>query len=212
MDEIGAVQATQDTQAAMLAAQNPANTRPGGSLGKDEFLNLLVTQLSSQDPLDPMDSTQSIAQLAQFSSLEQMQNLNSQLESQRHTSGLIDGMLLQDQAITATRSNGITVEGVVEDMQWQNGSMMITVNGTSMPVTDLVGLRLAGSTPTIPNATTGTTATGTSTTGTGTSTTTATGTSTTATTTQATDTPSTTAQGSNPSSFWEGVPEFLWSE
>jgi len=50
----------------------------GGSdiMGKDSFLQLLVTQLKNQDPLQPMDNTQFVAQLAQFSSLEQVQNLN----------------------------------------------------------------------------------------------------------------------------------------
>jgi flagellar basal-body rod modification protein FlgD len=49
------------------------------SLGKDAFLNLLVTQLRNQDPLSPMDSTQFTAQLAQFSSLEQLSNINDNL-------------------------------------------------------------------------------------------------------------------------------------
>jgi len=54
------------------------NTRSANkSLGKDEFLNILVMQLSNQNPLEPSSDTDFIAQLAQFSSLEQMQALNS---------------------------------------------------------------------------------------------------------------------------------------
>ena len=51
------------------------------AMGKDDFLRLLVTQLQAQDPLNPMDSTGFTAQLAQFSSLEQLQNINSNLGS-----------------------------------------------------------------------------------------------------------------------------------
>jgi len=48
-------------------------------LGKAEFLNLLVTQLKNQDPLNPSDPTEFTAQLAQYSSLEQLQNINSNM-------------------------------------------------------------------------------------------------------------------------------------
>ena len=56
-------------------------TSSGGVLGKDDFLNLLVTQLKYQDPLNPLDSADFTAQLAQFSSLEALENINTNIES-----------------------------------------------------------------------------------------------------------------------------------
>jgi flagellar basal-body rod modification protein FlgD len=50
------------------------------TLGKDDFLKLLVTQLQNQDPMNPTDSTEFVAQLAQFSSLEQLSNVNENLK------------------------------------------------------------------------------------------------------------------------------------
>ena len=55
-------------------------TEKNDLMGKEDFLHLLVTQLQAQDPLNPMESTDFTAQLAQFSSLEQLQNVNSNMD------------------------------------------------------------------------------------------------------------------------------------
>lgn len=55
----------------------PPKTGAAREMGKNEFLNLLVTQMQYQDPLEPMKNEEFVAQLAQFSSLEQLSNLNT---------------------------------------------------------------------------------------------------------------------------------------
>ena len=50
---------------------------PSAELGKEEFLQLLVSQLQHQNPLEPTNNEDFIAQLATFSSLEQLQDINT---------------------------------------------------------------------------------------------------------------------------------------
>ena len=56
------------------------NSATGGkALGKDAFLQLLVTQLKNQDPLQPMENGEFLAQLAQFSTVGGIEKVNDTL-------------------------------------------------------------------------------------------------------------------------------------
>ena len=61
-----------------LRNRAPTNSTDGKELGKQDFLNLLMTQMANQDPLDPMDSAGMMQQLAAMGTVEQLQNLNNQ--------------------------------------------------------------------------------------------------------------------------------------
>jgi len=97
-------------------------TSEDNTLGKDDFLNLLITQLQNQDPLSPMDSTEFSAQLAQFSSLEQLSNVNENLE----TLLLYQGSLNNSQAvsfigktITASGDSVLITDGIPDNIHFE---------------------------------------------------------------------------------------------
>ena len=72
------------------------------TLGKDDFLKLLIAQMKNQDPQSPADSSQMAAQLAQFSSVEQLTNINQALTAQGTAT-----TTLMNQITAGTASNNI---------------------------------------------------------------------------------------------------------
>ncbi len=63
-----------------LDAELREGRKSNHELGKDDFLKILIAQMSNQDPTSPMENTEFIAQMAQFSSLEQMKNMSQNFE------------------------------------------------------------------------------------------------------------------------------------
>jgi flagellar basal-body rod modification protein FlgD len=82
---------------------------PSSVLGKDDFLRLLTVQLQHQDPLTPLDNEDLIAQLAQFSSLEQLENINSNLQNN------MDLDLILTQVLNNTAAAGLIGKTVVAE-------------------------------------------------------------------------------------------------
>jgi flagellar basal-body rod modification protein FlgD len=84
-----AVDPTSGTSGSSSAATGLTSSATSG-LDKNAFLQLLVTQLSHQNPLQPQEDGAFIAQLAQFSSLEQLTDMNSTLTSMAAAMGVTD--------------------------------------------------------------------------------------------------------------------------
>ena len=102
------------------------------SLGKTDFLKLLVTQLNNQNPLDPQDNSEFVAQLAQFSSLEGMENLNSSmtslLSSYQSSQALQASSLVGSSVIVQTNS------ALVDTSSSLNGTVVMPSSGSNVNV------------------------------------------------------------------------------
>jgi flagellar basal-body rod modification protein FlgD len=66
----------QGLDSSLTQTQQTGTQKKSGEVTKDEFLQLLVTQLKNQDPLNPMENDRFAVDLAQFSSLEQLVSIN----------------------------------------------------------------------------------------------------------------------------------------
>ena len=61
MDTGNNVQQALQYNATSLRNKASTNSEDGKRLGKQDFLNLLMTQMANQDPLDPMDSAGTVS-------------------------------------------------------------------------------------------------------------------------------------------------------
>jgi flagellar basal-body rod modification protein FlgD len=113
----------------------PGTTTPAKTatptLGKDDFLKLLVGQLQHQDPLAPSDDQQWIGQMAQFSQLEQVSNTaetTQKIVEALNTNGTLS---LIGHSVTYLDQSGASHDGVVQTVDMAGGKATLTVGGVA---------------------------------------------------------------------------------
>ena len=119
-------------------------------LGKDSFMNLLVTQLKNQNPLEPQANEDFIAQLANFSELEQMELMNENLTGMvilQQSNALMEqltqaGSLIGNNVKYVDDVTGNEFSGKVDSVKVTQGIAVLQVDGQDVPlgqVTEVTG-------------------------------------------------------------------------
>ena len=100
------------------------STNPNSTLTQADFLQLLVTQMTSQDPLNPESDTDFAAQLAQFSSLQQSTAMAGSMSTMQ-ASALIGATV----NVASSANSNDQISGVVSAVDISDGTPQILVNG-----------------------------------------------------------------------------------
>lgn len=106
-------------------AQNAAAAQ-SSTIGQEDFLKILLTQLNYQDPLKPLDNQEFLAQMAQFSSLEQTRQLNDKIDSLLTIQSTGQSIGLLGKTVDVTTSTGTTT-GQVTTLTFKDGQAQMTV-------------------------------------------------------------------------------------
>lgn len=115
-----------------------------GDLGRDQFMQLLVTQMQNQNPLDPMKDSDFISQLAQFSSLEGMQNLNTSFDQMLSLQQFTQGANLIGKQVQFKADDSSSLSsGVVDGVTVRDGAINLIVGGQQVPLTSVVTMQAA---------------------------------------------------------------------
>jgi flagellar basal-body rod modification protein FlgD len=121
---------------------NAESRIPIRTLGQDDFLKLLVTQLSSQDPLNPQKDTDFIAQMAQFSSLEQAKAMEASLTALRTQQDFVKANAVLGREVELQIGKDQTVRGVVSAVFIEAGTPKIVVNDQAYDMNSLLSVSL----------------------------------------------------------------------
>jgi flagellar basal-body rod modification protein FlgD len=132
IDLIGGVAGTQTSGVSQAA------------LGQDDFIKILLTQLTYQDPMKPLDNQEFIAQMAQFSALEQSRQLNEKIDALLNAQAASQSFGLLGKTVAYAGNvggGGISPDWKVTQVSFRDGQPLLTLThniNTKNIVTDVL--------------------------------------------------------------------------
>src|SRR3954447_20048052 len=126
----------------------PGSTRlPRQTLTQDDFLQLVMAQLTNQDPMNPQKDTEFIAQMAQFSALEQSKSMQQDIARLQADQQFMQANSVLGRAVTLQDDQGNLIHGTVSAVQVTAGTPQIVVNGQAFDLGALLSIAPATSNP-----------------------------------------------------------------
>lgn len=120
-------------------SQSQATPLNNSSISEQEFIKLLLSELTYQDPLQPMDNTQFLAQLAQFANLQQTSQTNTNMQTLLLMNATSQSMGLLGKNVEAVTSQG-TIDGTVTEVTFTQSGPQLSVTQANGSVATGIGL------------------------------------------------------------------------
>ncbi len=109
----------------------------GSTLSREEFLNILISEMSNQDPMNPMDNQDFLAQLVQLENLESTSKLSDAIENLSRLEQLRSAGSLIGRTVVGESIDGASVSGQVEKVVMEDNEAYVVVNGSRIAVDEV---------------------------------------------------------------------------
>jgi flagellar basal-body rod modification protein FlgD len=117
----------------ITAATAASSNSLGSTLTLQDFLTVLLSQLTAQDPLQPTNNDEFLAQIAQFTALGQAQQTNSNIQILVGNQAAQQSVGLIGQTVGITTANG-PVSGSVSSVDLSGSTPLLTITTTDGPL------------------------------------------------------------------------------
>lgn len=114
---------------------------PSQVLDQDDFLKLVMAQMTAQDPLNPKKDTDFIAQMAQFSALEQSRTMQSDMAQLRSEQQVLQANSLIGRQVTVLDDSKTILGGQVSAVHMLDGSPRLVVGGDDYSLSQVLTIQ-----------------------------------------------------------------------
>lgn len=126
-----------------VTANNTASTNNNASKGLDssQFMQILLTQMTHQNPLEPMDNAEMLSQFSQLNSLQELRSIHTSMETVSASNQTTYLASLIGKTVKAQRTDGKIIEGVVDGVIVETDNPQIKIGTDTADLVDVLEIK-----------------------------------------------------------------------
>ena len=128
---------TSASQVSANGAANLAQTK-SNALDSDQFMQILMAQLTHQNPLEPMDNNEMMSQFSQLNSLQELRQIHASMDTLSASNQVIYLASLIGKNVKVNRADGNILEGVVEGVVTEKDNPQLRIGDQDVPLEDVI--------------------------------------------------------------------------
>lgn len=126
-----------------VSTSNPANLARAASnvLESDQFMQILLAQLTHQNPLEPMNNAEMMSQFSQLNSLQELRDIHVAVDKLSSSNQVLYLASLIGKTVKVNRPDGNYLEGVVEEVITEKDNPQLRIGNEEVSVNDIIEIK-----------------------------------------------------------------------
>ena len=125
----------------LVSANNTSANTASNALDSEQFMQILLAQLTHQNPLEPMDNAEMMTQFSQLNSLQELRGIHTAMETVSTVNTTTYLTSLIGKTVKASRADGKIIEGVVEGVMTETENPQILVGDEVVDLTNVLEIK-----------------------------------------------------------------------
>ena len=128
-------------QIAANSTTNPSRAASSNALDSSQFMEILMAQLTHQNPLEPMNNAEMMSQFSQLNSLQELRDIHTAVDKVSASNQVIYLASLIGKTVKVNRPDGNVLEGVVEEVITEKDNPQLRIGTEKVPVSDVIEVK-----------------------------------------------------------------------
>ncbi len=131
------------TSASQVTANSIANAAKPSSnqMDSNQFMQILMAQLTHQNPLEPMNNAEMMSQFSQLNSLQELREIHTGMDKVSASNQVMYLASLIGKNVKANRPDGKVIEGVVEGVVTEKDNPQLRIGTEEIPLDEVIEIQ-----------------------------------------------------------------------